>query len=75
MSKYSDENCRNCGLSDWTWSDKSYPEGRKRIVVQNLGTCRAGVSEAGEGRRKEPLDARRPFDRCSSWQLVSQISG
>jgi hypothetical protein len=75
MKIYSDENCRNCDLANWTWSDRVYPEGRKRIIVQHSGACRAAVSEAGVEQRKEPLDARQPFGNCSSWELADNILG
>jgi len=71
MGKYPDESCRNCRWTRWTWSDKIYtPENKKRIVVQQPGTCLADHSTAGRGSAKTPLDARQPYSDCPTWEQM-----
>ena len=68
MAKYPPRTCRDCGWAAWTWSDKPYSEGKRRIIVQQPGTCLAPSSRAGDGQRKQPLRAMSPFDNCPSWK-------
>lgn len=70
MAKYPAESCRNCGWALWTWSDYPYREGKKRIIVQKPGTCRAVNSKAGTGRMKSPLNALHPLSSCDAWKKL-----
>jgi hypothetical protein len=68
MAKYPPRTCRDCGWAAWTWSDKVYPEGKRRIIVQQPGTCSAPSSRAGEGQQKRSLRAQEPFTDCAAWK-------
>lgn len=68
--KYSSQTCRDCGHASWVWSAKLYPEGKKRIVVQEPGYCRATSESnprAGPEGARVSLDARAPFCDCAAW--------
>lgn len=68
--KYPSQTCRDCGHASWVWSAKLYPEGKKRIVVQEPGYCRATSESdprAGSGAGRLNLDARAPFSDCIAW--------
>ena len=69
--KYPPQTCRDCRWARWTYSDKEYSEGKKRIIVQQPGACLAQQSKAGTGSMKRPLDARHPYLDCQSWQQKS----
>lgn len=71
MSKYPEQSCRNCRSAKWVWLNKTYPpEGKKRIIVQQPGTCLAEQSKAGRGSAKSALDARKPYSDCSAWEQL-----
>jgi hypothetical protein len=67
MGKYPDQSCRNCSHADWTWSRKRYPEGRRRIIIQQWGRCRAEFSLATQQGSQDRLEAMRPFTDCQAW--------
>lgn len=64
--KYPAQSCRNCGFAEWVWSERTYPEGRPRIIVQQPGRCTAKTPNAASPGRQ--LDARQPFSDCPSWR-------
>jgi hypothetical protein len=70
--KYPEQSCRNCSHAEWTWSQNRYPEGRRRIIIQERGRCRAEGSRATDRGSQDRLDAMEPFTNCVKWTELSK---
>lgn len=67
MAKYPQQTCRDCNLARWTWSDKEYKDGKKRIIVQRPGVCLADDSSASRAGQAHCLKAMEPYLNCTAW--------
>ena len=74
--KYPTGTCRDCRLADWVWSNKPYPEGRRRIIVQRPGHCKSDLqTAAAKIAGVQCLEAQRPFTDCPAWQPIAGDPG
>ena len=55
MAKYPPRTCRDCGWAAWTWSDKVYPEGRRRRCQTKAIRYPKIVMHQLSGRKLPPL--------------------
>lgn len=69
MSKYPAESCRNCSFANWVWSNRAYPDGYRRIIVQHMTLCTAGVDLKPLAGTTEKIDARTPYTQCPAWSF------
>ncbi|WP_226019310.1 hypothetical protein [Novosphingobium sp. FKTRR1] len=74
MAKYPPRTCRACGAADWVWSDKTYPEGKPRIIVQQPGSCRS-EDPSRKAASAERLKAMEPYRDCAAWEPVRLPGG
>lgn len=71
MSKYPVCTCRDCFHAIWVWSERKYPEGKYRIIVQEPGECKAEISLANtsDGKRRY-INAMKPYTDYTSWSPI-----
>ncbi len=74
MSIYPSKSCRNCVHANWVWSDKKYPDGFHRIIIQHPAKCSANPTFSAVGSNTEFIYAKEPFTDCSEWKYHNDSS-